>query len=217
MSVTTWEEKPRILAVDDRPENLLAIHAVLDSPDYTITDCTSGVEALKKVMDGNYDLILLDVRMPEMDGFQTAQLIRSRPRSELTPLIFITAGDGNEESAMKGYNVGAVDFLVKPFPAEALKKKVEFFIKFGPKIRTEQHQRDISTVYKKFEKIFYELINPLWFILLNIQILKKISNKDKEKFMLAISKKLGSLETATHQLRDLLINYKVELEEETKN
>lgn len=207
-------EKPRILIVDDHPENLIAIHAVLDSPDYIIKDCSSGNEALREIYDGIYDLILMDVQMPDMDGFQTAQIIKSLPKSELTPLIFISANYLDEASALKGYEVGAIDYITKPFPPETLRKKVEFFVKYAPRIRDEQRHKDTESLYEKFEAIFNELVNPLWFIQLNIQLFKKISDTDKGKVLEALNRKLVSLDQATHRMRDLILRYRHQLEDE---
>ena len=100
----TQEERApvRILVVDDRPENLLALAAILDAPDRTLVLARSGREALRELLRQPFALILLDVNMPDMDGFETAQLIRTRPASAHTPIIFITA-DHDERLATRSY------------------------------------------------------------------------------------------------------------------
>src|SRR5579864_6640357 len=95
-----------ILIVDDLPENLLALEALLADLGHHIVREASGAEALTALLDGEFAVILLDVRMPEMDGIETAGLIRKRPRSRHTPIIFMTAGDANLEAVARGYSAG---------------------------------------------------------------------------------------------------------------
>jgi signal transduction histidine kinase len=117
-----------ILVVDDRDENLMAVEAVLNDPTYRLVRARSGREALKEVLDQDFALILLDVVMPGVDGYETATLIRERPRSRQTPIIFLTANDWGAQHVFRGYTVGAVDYLVKPVPADVLRSKVAVFV-----------------------------------------------------------------------------------------
>jgi signal transduction histidine kinase len=117
-----------ILVVDDRDENLMAVEAVLSDPGYRLVRARSGREALKEVLDQDFALILLDVVMPGVDGYETATLIRERPRSRQTPIIFLTANDWGSQHVFRGYTVGAVDYLVKPVPADVLRSKVAVFV-----------------------------------------------------------------------------------------
>jgi len=117
-----------ILVVDDRDENLIAVEAVLSDPGYRLVRARSGREALKEVLDQDFALILLDVVMPGVDGYETATLIRERPRSSKTPIIFLTANDWGAQHVFRGYTVGAVDYLVKPVPADVLRSKVAVFV-----------------------------------------------------------------------------------------
>ncbi|MDP4159322.1 MAG: PAS domain S-box protein [Bacillota bacterium] len=119
----------KILIVDDRRENLLALEAVLKSPDYHLIFANSGEEALKCLLKDDFAVILLDIQMPGMDGFETASLIRARKRNEDTPIIFITAIYQSTENITQGYSLGAVDYLFKPFNPETLKLKIEAFVK----------------------------------------------------------------------------------------
>jgi signal transduction histidine kinase len=117
-----------ILVVDDRDENLLALEAVLSDPGYRIVRARSGREALKEVLDQDFALILLDVQMPGVDGYETAVLIRERQRSRQTPIIFLTANDFGSQHVFRGYTVGAVDYLVKPVAPDVLRSKVAVFV-----------------------------------------------------------------------------------------
>ena len=117
-----------ILLVDDHPENLLALEAILAPLGQRLVRATSGAEALKRLLGQDFAVILLDVQMPGMDGFETAQLIRGRERSRYTPIIFVTAYDRSEAAVVKGYGIGAVDFLFKPLVPEILKGKAAVFV-----------------------------------------------------------------------------------------
>ena len=121
-------KRVNILVVDDRDENLMALEAVLSDPSYRLVRARSGREALKEVLDQDFALILLDVVMPGVDGYETATLIRERPRSRQTPIIFLTANDFGVNYVFRGYTVGAVDYLVKPVPADVLRSKVAVFV-----------------------------------------------------------------------------------------
>ena len=117
-----------ILLVDDHPENLLALEAVLETPGYHLVKAHSGKEALKWLLDEDAAVILLDVHMPVLDGFETATLIKERERTRHIPIIFLTAVNKADRYVFKGYNVGAVDYILKPFDADILKSKVKVFV-----------------------------------------------------------------------------------------
>lgn len=120
--------KANILLVDDQPENLVAAEALLQGPDRNLVKASSGREALRCLLDRDFAVILLDVQMPVMDGFETATLIHERERSRATPIIFLTAALKSEEQVFRGYSVGAVDYMFKPFIPEILKAKVSVFV-----------------------------------------------------------------------------------------
>jgi PAS domain S-box-containing protein len=122
--------KVKILLVDDTPENLVALEAALQGLDEELVLATSGREALRHLLQNEFAAILLDVKMPDMDGFETAQLIRNRPRSRGTPILFLT-GYKNEEHLFRGYDLGAVDFLFKPIVPEVLRSKVAVFVELS--------------------------------------------------------------------------------------
>ncbi|MEO8551067.1 MAG: response regulator [Kofleriaceae bacterium] len=113
----------RILVVDDRAENLLAAEVALTGLDALIVTALSGEAALKYLLEADYSLVLLDVNMPNMDGYETARYIRSRPRSAHVPIIFMTAHVSDEKNLLRAYELGAVDFLVKPVAPEILRAK----------------------------------------------------------------------------------------------
>jgi signal transduction histidine kinase len=117
-----------ILVVDDRSENLVAIEAALQGLGYQLVFASSGQEALRYLLEHDVALILLDVKMPSMNGMETAKLIRDRPRTKHVPIIFITGFDANDEAVMEGYRLGAVDFLFKPVNPEILRAKASVFV-----------------------------------------------------------------------------------------
>lgn len=121
-------QKSNILMVDDNDANLLALEATLKDLGQNLVKAGSGPEALRHLLQRDFAVILLDVRMPDMDGFETAELIRGRRRSRHTPIILITAAGVSPEQIARGYAVGAVDYIFKPFMPEVLKAKVTIFL-----------------------------------------------------------------------------------------
>lgn len=135
------EERVKILMVDDRPANLLSLRAILtDQPDYELVMASSGEEALDRVLREDFAVILLDVAMPEMDGFETARLIKQRERSCKIPIIFITASVYDMENIYRGYTVGAVDYLPKPVDPLAVRAKVAVFVELYRQAREIERQ-----------------------------------------------------------------------------
>ena len=126
----TAERKMKILLVDDTPDNLVSLEAALSGLGEELVLAHSGNEALRCLLQDDFAAILLDVRMPDMDGFETAELIRSRPRSKQVPILFLT-GYRNEEHLFRGYDLGAVDFLFKPIVPEVLRSKVAAFVELS--------------------------------------------------------------------------------------
>lgn len=117
-----------ILIVDDRTENLFVLESLLENMNCNIIKATSGNEALSKMLDYDFALVLLDVQMPDMDGFETAELMRSNARTRYIPVIFVTAISNEQKCIFKGYEVGAVDYLFKPIEPVILQSKVRVFI-----------------------------------------------------------------------------------------
>ncbi|QXH36236.1 putative bifunctional diguanylate cyclase/phosphodiesterase [Pseudomonas muyukensis] len=121
----TPESSSVLLVVDDYPENLISMRALLSRQDWQVVTASSGMEALSALLEHDVDLVLLDVQMPEMDGFEVARLMRGSQRTRLTPIIFLTANEQSDAAVLKGYASGAVDYLFKPFDPQILKPKVQ--------------------------------------------------------------------------------------------
>ncbi len=157
----SFEPKVNVLLVDDHPENLLALEAILDSLGQNLVRATSGAEALRNLLNQDFAVILLDVQMPDMDGFETAALIRQRERSRHTPIIFVTAFNTSDNMVFKGYSLGAVDYLFKPIEAEILKSKVAAFIDLFQKSAEVKRQATqlaaMNAELKKREEMFRSL------------------------------------------------------------
>jgi PAS domain S-box-containing protein len=127
-SVLTLRDQVEILIVDDRSENLLALEAILEPLGQRLVSAHSGEEALRKLLTHDFAVILLDVQMPGMNGFETAQIIKSRERTRYIPIIFLTAISKEEDYVFRGYQVGAVDYISKPFQPDVLRAKVAVFV-----------------------------------------------------------------------------------------
>ncbi|MGA9519942.1 MAG: ATP-binding protein [Myxococcaceae bacterium] len=140
--ISSDNERVNILLVDDRPENLLVLKAILSDPAYNLVTATSGPEALKHVLAKDFAVILLDVLMPGMDGFEVASLIKKRRRSHETPLIFLTAAGSDVGLIYRGYSVGAVDYLLKPVNPDVVRAKVAVFVDLFRKARQIQRQSE---------------------------------------------------------------------------
>jgi PAS domain S-box-containing protein len=132
-----------ILMVDDHVENLLALEAVLGPLGQQLVRATSGREALREVLRHDFAVILMDVQMPEMNGFETALLIKERPRSRDIPIIFLTAISKDEEFVFEGYSAGAVDYIFKPFNPAILRSKVQVFVDLYLQRRELQRQGEL--------------------------------------------------------------------------
>lgn len=143
----TWEQapgvcRPKILVVDNIPENLAVMEALLGYTNAAITCVESGAEALARMNMDEFAVVLLDVAMPEMNGFQVAKAMRSNPKTVNTPIIFVTAYPQDEYGVREGYDSGAVDFLFKPIDHSLLRSKVQVFLNLHNKL---QEQRSANT------------------------------------------------------------------------
>jgi CheY-like chemotaxis protein len=123
----------RVLLVDDRKDNLLALEAIMQGLPVQTVAAHSGEEALKHLLVDDFAVILLDAQMPDMDGFETARHIKRRERTRHVPIIFLTAADRDSHLAMRGYAVGAVDYITKPFDPWVLRAKVSVFVELWAK------------------------------------------------------------------------------------
>lgn len=136
------EEQVNLLLVDDRPENLLALEAILEPLGQCLIRANTGPEALKHVLGEEFAAILLDVQMPGMNGFEVAEIIKSRERSRTIPIIFLSAINKEDAYVFKGYSMGAVDYVFKPFNPDVLRSKVAVFVDLYLKQREIQRQAD---------------------------------------------------------------------------
>lgn len=132
-----------VLVVDDRPDNLLAVEAVLEPLKLELIMANSGKEALKHLLTEDVAVILLDVQMPELDGYETARMIKSRGRTQNIPIIFLTARDRAVEHELAAYSSGAVDYLAKPFEPTVLRSKVQVFVDLYRQASTIEEQRSL--------------------------------------------------------------------------
>jgi two-component system, sensor histidine kinase len=145
------DERVSILLVDDRPENLLALEAILEPLGQELIRADSGPEALKRVLEVDLSVILLDVQMPGMNGFEVAEIIKSRERSRTIPIIFLSAISKEDAYVFKGYSMGAVDYVFKPFNPDVLRSKVAVFVDLFLKQREIQRQGDLLRESQKRE------------------------------------------------------------------
>lgn len=156
--------KPTILIVDDNTANLLVLEGILENIKVDIVRATSGNEALGLMLEYNFALILLDVQMPEMNGFEVAELMRISERTRDIPIIFVTAINKEQQYIFKGYEMGAVDYLFKPVEPEILRSKVKIFMEL-------YHQK---TLLKKQAIILEKKIQEL------IQVKRQLEHANKE-------------------------------------
>jgi signal transduction histidine kinase len=150
--------KANVLVVDDEPNALLAMQELLSGPDRNVVAVASGKEALRQALKGDFAIILLDVRMPEMDGFETALLMRKRKGSRDTPIVFLT-GAVEDHLVLRGYEVGAADYILKPVDPDILRSKVAVFVDLYQKkaqlrsrvVQQESAERELSRVNEGLE------------------------------------------------------------------
>src|SRR5258706_2815620 len=152
----------KLLLVDDHPENLLALEAILEAPGQELVLARCGAEALRQLLQNDFAAIILDVMMPDMDGFETAALIRQRERSKNTPIIFLTALGRSEEALFRGYDIGAVDYLVKPIVASILKSKIAVFVQLKRQSELlEAKNIELNAMIEELEAFSYSVAHDL--------------------------------------------------------
>ncbi|MGN8844509.1 EAL domain-containing protein [Niallia sp. HCP3S3_B10] len=160
------DDSINILLVDDRPENLLALEAIIEQKDYNLIKAVSGEEALKYLLKYDFAAILLDVQMPGMDGFGTAKIIKAREKTKSIPILFITANNMDSEHIFTGYSLGAIDYILKPFDPIILKAKVESLVEIykmnqllkQQAERLEEKKLELEKANKELRRISSELL-----------------------------------------------------------
>jgi PAS domain S-box-containing protein len=163
----TAEPRASILIVDDHPANLVAMEAILAPLGHELVMARSGDQALREILHREFALILLDVQMADMNGFETAAFIKQYPRSRHIPIIFITAVNRDAMHVFRGYSHGAVDYLVKPFDADILRSKAAVFVELyvrGEKLKQQErllHEREREAVERKGQERYRRLLDVM--------------------------------------------------------
>lgn len=173
-----------VLAVDDVPQNLAAIEAVVSQPGVFVIQATSGTEALELLLVKDVALALIDVQMPGMDGFELAELLRGAERTRNVPIIFMTAATHDPTRTFRGYEAGAVDFLYKPVDPQVLRSKVDVFVELYSQRRKLSMQLDEIKNALRLNEMFaavlsHDLRNPLNSISLGTEMLLRTSSDPK--------------------------------------
>jgi two-component system, sensor histidine kinase and response regulator len=176
----------KCLLVDELEENLLALSALLRREDVEIMQARSGAEALELLLVHDVALALVDVQMPDMDGFELAELMRGSDRTRHVPIIFVTAGVRDQYRLFKGYDTGAVDFLYKPIDPHILKSKADVFFQLYRQKQQLARQLEELTQTLRLNELFtavlgHDLRNPLSAILNSANLLERISKEDVVK------------------------------------
>jgi two-component system, sensor histidine kinase and response regulator len=181
--------------VDDLDENLVALEALLQSEQVTVLKARSGLDALEQLLQHDVALALIDVQMPEMDGFELAELMRGSERTRRVPIIFVTAGTRDQHRVFKGYDAGAVDFLYKPLEPRILQHKASTFFEL---YRQRQTLADTLSLNEQLLAIVgHDLRDPLNVILMSAELLTGSPDP-------AIKKTAGRLSTAGGRMRSIL-------------
>jgi signal transduction histidine kinase/DNA-binding response OmpR family regulator len=220
-----WELDPdmpsklraNILLVDDNPKNLFALEATLESLGENLVKANSGEEALKYLLKQDFAVILLDVQMPGMDGFEIARLIRDRERSRHTPIIFLTGISKSDEHIIKGYSLGAVDYLVKPIVPEILKAKVGVFVELYKKteeVKLQQIARNEAEVLQQRTLVELHQIADAVALLVSDRPLEKIFKELIRSAATAAGTWMGSISLIDKRGETLSLAVGVELPED---
>jgi signal transduction histidine kinase len=174
----------KILLVDDVPQNIVALDALLSRPGVEALHAYSGAQALELLLRHEVALALVDVQMPDMDGFELAELMRGSPRTQQVPIIFLTATDRDAMRTFRGYEAGAVDFLYKPFDPHILRSKVEVFVQLQSQKQQLAEQLETVSQMVRTNEIFiavlgHDLRNPLSSIMASSEILLRVSDPQR--------------------------------------
>jgi two-component system, sensor histidine kinase and response regulator len=192
----------RLLIVDDIPQNIKVLGALLRKEGFEIEVALSGQEAIEWTLEKEFDLILLDIMMPEMDGYETCRFIKDNPKTAHIPVIFLTA-KYNSDSIIKGFEAGAVDYVTKPFASEELMARVKTHIDL--KLRTQELEALNKSKDKFFSIIAHDLVNPFHSLLGLSEILSHNYHQYSDEERLVIIKSIHEgAENGYKLLSDLL-------------
>ena len=177
-------DEAKVLSVDDRYENLEVLEALLQGPGISVIKASSGVAALELLLAHEVALALIDVRMPDMDGFQLAELMRGAERTRRVPIIFVTAGPEESGRVFKGYEAGAVDFLFKPLDAQLLQSKVAVFIELFRQrqqlaAQVIEHKQLVHTAELLIGVLSHDLRGPLSVVVTAGELLRRTSSDER--------------------------------------
>ncbi|MDQ2735703.1 MAG: response regulator, partial [Pseudomonadota bacterium] len=195
------------LIVDDLDENLLALAALLAEPGVQVLQARSGAEALELLLLNTVALAILDVQMPELDGFELAELMRGSERTRHIPIIFVTAGVGDERRLFKGYETGAVDFLHKPIESHVLKSKARIFFQLQrQKLQLAEDLRQRTEALRLNELFMamlgHDLRGPLSAIAMATTVLEKKSHDERLRQL--AGRALTSVRSMSRMIEDIL-------------
>jgi two-component system, sensor histidine kinase and response regulator len=198
----------KCLLVDDREENLLALSRVLQADGVDVVCARSGPEALDLLLGHDFALAVLDVQMPEMDGFELAGLMRGSERTRRIPIIFVTAGAHDQSRIFRGYDTGAVDFLYKPIDPQILQNKADVFFQLHRQRQQLARELQRSTETLRLNEMFmavlgHDLRNPLNVLSIGAQMLEKQAG-DEEAVRRTAARMLGSAQRMGRLIDDLL-------------
>lgn len=205
-------EKPKILIVDDRPENLYTLEKLLKAVEVEVCQATSGFEALQLTLDHDFCVAIVDIQMPEMDGYELVELIRSNEMTATLPVIFVSAIYSDEYHHRKGYEAGAVDFLSKPFVPEILLSKIKVFIDlYQQRKALQQANLALSRLNADKDKFFsiisHDLRGPFNALMGNARLLARPSGKFREQDIQEMSQTIYNQAKVVYNLLDNLLTW----------
>jgi signal transduction histidine kinase len=200
----------KVLVVDDHEENLEVLRALIEAPGITLLKATGGVAALELLLQHDVALALVDVRMPDMDGFQLAELMRGSERTRRVPIIFVTAGSPESGRIFKGYEAGAVDFLFKPLDPQLLQSKVAVFIELFRQrqqlaAQVLEHKQLVHTAELLIGVLSHDLRGPLSAIVAAGELLSRAYPNDERVGQ--ISSRIRSSSTRMTRLIEQLLDF----------